>query len=653
MKAHAHNNCTTDATTAATLEKILVHDISTMAKGKGKQCGSFQSKLQKAQWLNIINGDYAAEALQYRNPISNKNILGKGHGYRNTSLPNADTTNGWNVNGRSTGGGKWSSVFSSSRPSGTSTHVVSSNRNIARGLLHLRHLLEDRRSEDRVHDRSYRLSIQRSRIREAHLGHADNTNRTNNGMITSGGEPHSATDPTLHRDRHEPGWLLSHSDNTSSRRRNNCIEDTDTIEYDAQHCDSMHQSAVLNSNHIRVPSLQLLAAKALGPLLPVYVAACGHEFVGDCLKAVSARVLSELSISLSSCTSASNIEASVFPTTDGVVKALVHSGLATGLSLRGSPLLPLAVNISSGKEGTEEEEDDTRWLSDRGLLALRPRLLPQNEHSQLNTERESSTDDEDNDEDCWEELDVDFDLTARMVGCFHLKRLELIDIPLYCPQSTQGGVSLGALRSIIQSCPGITHLSLSGCFHNWEDYGSTPLYDESEDISNLLCGCDVGLSTYQSLSTLFRPSDQHIMSLLGQCNHNYHIEKKSDVDCLVSLLAELEVLDVSHCSWISPINIFQFLLQCRERVHRTYFGRNATYDSDWDSGFVNAKNNGIDADLVIDGRIDTTLRHLNVRGCIVSPLELQIIQQWTRKCLFGGIQLSTEQQTRSDTNHQL
>ena len=93
----------------------------------------------------------------------------------------------------------------------------------------------------------------------------------------------------------------------------------------------------------KIPSLQKLAAQALGPLLPLYCAACGSEFVGKSLKSVSADVLFELTISLannnsSSSTSNNNNSEDSWPSTtitNWVVRAIMHVGLATGIVLRG------------------------------------------------------------------------------------------------------------------------------------------------------------------------------------------------------------------------------------------------------------------------------------------------------------------------------
>ncbi len=66
-----------------------------------------------------------------------------------------------------------------------------------------------------------------------------------------------------------------------------------------------------------IPTLQTLAAQRVGPLLPMYVAACGHEYVGSALQSVSSDILCETSIALASS------EATI---SDGILRALVHSG---------------------------------------------------------------------------------------------------------------------------------------------------------------------------------------------------------------------------------------------------------------------------------------------------------------------------------------
>merc|ERR1719221_1393136 len=79
-------------------------------------------------------------------------------------------------------------------------------------------------------------------------------------------------------------------------------------------------------------------------------------------------------------------------------------------------------------------------------------------------------------------MDYDFGLSA--AGCFRLKRLELIDVPL-ARSSAAGGVALDVLRAVLRSLSGLTHLSLSGSFCNWDD---APSFGGSGDTGMLLCG---------------------------------------------------------------------------------------------------------------------------------------------------------------------
>ena len=133
-----------------------------MGRNKGKQSGDFDRKCQNAHHRHTVYVDRASEANRYRNPMQ----IGSGQGYRNDApCNNLDRSSGyWHRNGSSYGGGdKWSSIFSSSNRSSNNGISIqsSSNRSIAAatmGLSHLRHLLEDRQIEDRVHDshRSYR-----------------------------------------------------------------------------------------------------------------------------------------------------------------------------------------------------------------------------------------------------------------------------------------------------------------------------------------------------------------------------------------------------------------------------------------------------------------------------------------------------------------
>lgn len=131
---------------------------SKMGRKKGKQCGSHNSKRQNAEYHHKLYVDHASEANMYRNPVS-RNMLGKGLGYRNATAP-IENIGRWDSSGRSCHGDKWSSIFANRSSSSQMTTrpingigITHENQNAARGLAHLRHLLEERRTEDRFHDR--------------------------------------------------------------------------------------------------------------------------------------------------------------------------------------------------------------------------------------------------------------------------------------------------------------------------------------------------------------------------------------------------------------------------------------------------------------------------------------------------------------------
>eukprot|EP00581_Thalassiosira_minuscula_P005753 CAMPEP_0183742680 /NCGR_PEP_ID=MMETSP0737-20130205/64822_1 /TAXON_ID=385413 /ORGANISM="Thalassiosira miniscula, Strain CCMP1093" /LENGTH=641 /DNA_ID=CAMNT_0025978271 /DNA_START=21 /DNA_END=1946 /DNA_ORIENTATION=+ len=641
-----------------------------MGRKKGKQAGNFQSKSQNAAHRQTIYVDHASEANQYRNPTAD---LGRGHGYRNASPLQNDNAIGignssgrWHSNGSCYGGGdKWSSIFSSSARTRNSsfTHQplpASNDSNINRatmGLSRLRFLLEQRRSEDRVHDRQHRLRLQRSRMREA-----------DNAVTPTVNSACNSSSLTTHR--HEPGWLLSHSIDT-----NNCPSNCMKQNYTQQFISGNGgQPSTKATNGI--PPLQMIAARALGPLLPMYCAAAGSDFVGESLRSVSASVLSELAISLAmsdwSSERNSHQGGSIFATTDGAVKALVHSGGATGLVLRGAPLMPLedhAINDES------KDDDDTRWLSDNGLLSLCPRLDGDaGINNSWDGDDDGSSPSLSNEN--WESIDFDTGLGSQMSGCFYLKRLELIDIPLRQRGTSSGGISLATLRTVLRSCPGITHLSLSGCFYNWEDTDClTASLRESNDISVLLGGTPNISSLANSIKLLgkLHCNDEGTMHLIQQImfQHMFQDEAKySGIVGLNDLLPELVVLDVSYCSWLTGPMILQYLLQLWDRAFASTVEicENSSNDSHWEDEEEHRGGDGdIDATLnrshhpqsdrtnlpnreQCKAIVKTPLKDLNIRGCIgllaSSSTSPSWIEEWRKHGLFDGIHVSTDREFR-------
>ena len=624
-----------------------------MGRKKGRQAGEFHSKSLNAQHHHTVYVDHASDANQYRNPLQSAD-LGRGSGYRTSPSGITDTSGYWHKNGSVYGGGdKWSAIFNSTQRSGTNSnraHAQINSNNAYRAtmeLSRLRFLLEERRSEDRVYDRQHRLRLQRSRMVQAR----------NDAYLGRGCTPdvQYSTKHDSRKDRHEPGWILSHS----LDRRFGSDNDVDR---DQTALHSSCNASAKNGN--AVPSLQKLAAQKLGPLLPEYCAACGSDFVGESLKSVNCNVLEELSISLAASDwsfegNQDDGATTLYATTDGVVKALVDSGVATGLVIRGAPL------ISSDENNlmNEEDEDDIRWLSDEGLLSLCPRILPNDEDAKSDfiCNNNSNTDDCDDDScsDDWETIDFDTGLNSRMAGCFHLKRLELIDIPL-CQHGTSG-VSLPALRRVFKTCPSITHLSLSGCFYNWEDSLSSKMATterEENDVGMLLCGNRSLSSLALSIRMLGQLHDNGEQSvhrihqiLFHQLSFQESVDCNNEIAGADTLLPELEVLDVSHCAWVSPGMLIQFVLKFWERAFKSTIGQLEDGESDlrhWDSTDAVEECIG-NRDCAADAT--TSLRHLNIRGCtgLLASDSTTLptwMEEWQQHGLFNGIDVSTERQVR-------
>jgi len=589
-----------------------------MGRNKGKQCGEFDRKCQNAHHRHTVYIDRVSEANRYRNPMQ----IGSGQGYRNDAPCSnnniIDRSSGyWHRDGSSYGGGdKWSSIFSSSNRSSTSsTSIQSSSRSIVAatmGLSHLRHLLEDRQIEDRVHDRQHRLRLQRSRLL---------IESYNNDIMQK------STSTKSIEDRHEAGWLLSYDKDQTQQNTTNSI-----------------------------PSLQKLATQQLGPILPIYCASLGNEFVGEALKSVSADILSQLSISLAK---------NNYHPTDGVVKALAHSGVLSEVVLRGAPL----PSLSDGTSDHDEEEcnDDARWLGDSGILSLCPKILPtENIDGDISPSIDYDSDTSSHEHDDWERIDFDIGLNTRMTGCFHLKRLELIDIPLRQYSSGEshlrGGISIQALREVLRSCSNITHLSLSGCFMNWEtECLSSVLPEESDKINMFLGGNPSLTSLTQSIKTLgkLNQSDSEVKHLLPQLLFHQMFEnndKQNGISGLADLLPELEVLDLSDCSWISPVMMIQFLLKVWERSITTNSDDSiSSKESIWEekeccdedvNSSINTSRDQITAVII------PSLKYINIRGCTgLLPESSSLpswIDEWRGYGLFNGIEVSTNRHERKE-----
>ena len=240
----------------------------------------------------------------------------------------------------------------------------------------------------------------------------------------------------------------------------------------------------------------------------MYVAGCGQHFVAESLSSVSSQIMTEVSVSLA--------EHGVL-LTDGVVQCL--AGCAEGLVFNGA---------SQGYEEDPPGDDSTRPLSDVGFLSLCPRIQP-----------ESSVE-------SWEGIDFE---CASSTGCFHLKRLELID----CQQ-----ISFEALFTVLRCCSNLTHLGLSGCFNDLPDALHFDLNGRTIPPARVIrdaltdVAADNGETTRLLRQLLFlSPKDVRETEIYSEAVNVVGIHE---------LLPELRVLDVSKCNWVTPYMIVQFIL---------------------------------------------------------------------------------------------
>jgi len=358
------------------------------------------------------------------------------------------------------------------------------------------------------------------------------------------------------------------------------------------------------------------------------------------------------------------------------------------------------------EEGEDEDDgDDAGWLSDGGLLALCPRISPAAHRDDrrgdppLDDDRDAPSEDRrpgrarDNDDDGdWETLDFDAGLDYRMSGCVRLRRLELIGVPLAWSSSSSststsrrrpggGGISVRALRAVLRSCSSLTHLSLAGCFCNWEDVGGgrpSSSSDPEDDVGVLLCGSRSLASLTRSVVALGRLDGDdddddggeiaHLPPRLmphGVFNENFDGRRGGVVvPGLDELLPELRVLDVSHCGWVTPGTIVRYLLNVRRRCLVSAAGDLADNDTGWrevaeggtdgragastsDGGGGGVGSTNIGGRLAL---IAPSLRHLNVRGCDGllpdSPHLPSWMEGWRERGLFDGIDISADRQVR-------
>ena len=525
-----------------------------MGHKKGKQAGEFSNKRANSLHRYLLN-DYISEADEFRNPVR--------------STFRAEDLGRWHKDGTGVGGrDKWSTLFSKSSSSSYSSSSQTNNARLSsinnsaavgRRLAHLRFLLEERRLEDRIDDRQLRLRLQRQRMQNVHNADRD----------------YCCANDVPDKERNEIGWLLrQHDDNIN-----------------------IHKPGKDNS----IPTLQTLAAQRLGPLLPMYVAACGHEYVGNALQSVSSDILCETSIALASST-----EATI---TDGVLKALIHSGVASRLVLKGTetPFDDDECTKIDDCDRDDADEDDIHLLSDVGLLSIIPRIQPISDKGQLD---DNDNENEDSSYDNWET--VVHDITT--VGCIHLTRLELIDIPLHSgtSSSSSGGISVDALRHVLKSCPGITHLSLSGCFSNWHQ--NTVLIDQADDLNMLICGSFSATNVLNFMQQVKNANGdpEVVMSHFSDHFRSYEGDSVLGLD---DMLPDLNVLDLSYCSFLTADALKLFLLKYKQRASVK--------------------------------QTNTTIRHVNILGCdsLVSPSFLNWLDCWKRVGLLEGIELSRQRQS--------
>jgi len=299
----------------------------------------------------------------------------------------------------------------------------------------------------------------------------------------------------------------------------------------------------------------LLLHRCLGRLLPFYVASCGQHFVAESLMSVSSQIMTEISVSLA--------EHGVL-LTDGVVQCL--AGCAEGLVLDGS------------SQGCEENpgDDSTQPLSDAGFLSLCPRIQP-----------ESSID-------CWEGIDYE---CASSTGCFHLRRLELIDCQ----------ISFEALHTVLRCCSNLTHLGLSGCFNDLPDALHFDFLNGNDIpparvINDVLTGIAADNGETETTRLLRQ------LLFLSQKDVRERETYSEAVSCFVGLheiLPDLRVLDISECTWVTSMVIVQFILN-----HEIFRSKREA--------------------------------QLNVRGCGISEA---LLGEWKSCAVFDMI--STERQLRS------
>jgi len=167
-------------------------------------------------------------------------------------------------------------------------------------------------------------------------------------------------------------------------------------------------------------------------------------------------------------------------------------------------------------------------------------------------------------------------------------------------------------------------------------------------------------SLAQSIKALgkLNNSDGEIKHLLPQLLFHQMFannDTQNGISGLADLLPELEVLDLSHCSWISPGMLIQFLLKVWERSINIEGddGSSSKEESIWEEKVCGSE----DFNSSINTSRDQTttavtppLKHINIRGCSgLLPESSSLptwLDEWRGHGLFNGIEVSTNRHER-------
>ena len=176
--------------------------------------------------------------------------------------------------------------------------------------------------------------------------------------------------------------------------------------------------------------------------------------------------------------------------------------------------------------------------------------------------------------------------------------------------------------------------------------------EESDDINLFISGNPTLTSVANAFKLLRRhnhANEKDTQLLLQVMFHRMFDDRQDGISGLDEVLPELKVLDVSHCSWVTPGMIIQFLLKQWERAILSIDevdNVSSHDDSEWD----NADGDAASIRKVGTATVGISLEHLNMRGCVgLLPEHLhfqQWIEEWSGHGLFNGIDVSTERHAR-------